>query len=78
MHFLLFQTCELLCQSIVAEHLHPILKVTAPEMELKGSEVDSVEDSQKVRQITGCGSGRSSNGSIEVERVLRRYTSENV
>jgi len=44
-HFLLFQTCELLCQSIVAEHLDPVLKVTAPEMELKGGEVDSADDS---------------------------------
>ena len=76
--FLLFQIRELLSQRIVAKHLDPVLKVTASEMELEGSEVDGVEDSQKVRQIAGCRSSRSSNSSIEVERVLRRYATENV
>jgi|SRR5467141_5025762 len=76
--FLLFQIRELLCQSIVAQHLDPVLKVATSEMELEGSEVDGVEDSQKVGKVAGCRSGRSSNGSIEVERVLRGYTSENV
>ena len=76
--FLLFQIRELLSQRIVAQHLDPVLKVTPSEMELKGSKIDSVEDSQKVGKVAGCRSGRSSNGSIEVERVLRRYTSENV
>src|SRR5213080_4129949 len=77
-HFLLLQTCELSCESVVAQHLDPVLKVTPSEMELEGSEVDGVEDSQKVGKIAGCGSGRSSNSSVEIERVLRRYTSESV
>ena len=47
-------------------------------MELERVEVDSIEDSQKVGKVSGCRSGRSSNGSVEVERVLRGYASENV
>src|SRR5712691_11020704 len=77
-HFLFLQTRELICESVVAHHLDPVLKVSPSEMELEGSEVDGVEDSQKVGKIAGCRTGRSSNSSIEVERVLRRYTSENV
>ena len=43
--FLLLKICELLGERIVAQHFDPVLKVTASEMELEGSEVDSVEDS---------------------------------
>jgi hypothetical protein len=75
---LFLQTCKLLSQRTVAQHLDPILEVTASEMELEGSKVDSVEDSQKVVQIARCCSSRSSYGSVEVEGVLGRNVSQYV
>jgi len=76
--FLFLQYCELLSERIVAQHNDPVLKVTASEMELKRSKIDSVEDSQKIGKISSCCSSWSSDSSVEVEGVLRRYTSKNV
>src|SRR5467141_4873314 len=75
---LLFQIRELLSQRIVAQHLDPVLKVAASEMELEGSKIDSAEDSQKVRKVSSCCPGWSSHGPVKVKRVLRRYATENV
>ena len=76
--FLLLQICELLGERIVTEHFDPVLKVTAPEMELEGSKVDGADDSKKIRKIASGCSRWSPDGSVEVERILRRYTSKNV
>src|SRR5467141_3461337 len=75
---LLFQIRELLSQRIVAQHLDPVLKVAASEMELEGTKIDSAEDSQKVRKVSSCCPGWSSHGPVKVKRVLRRYATENV
>jgi hypothetical protein len=76
--FLFFQIGELLGQRIVAQHLDPVLKVAASEMELEGSKIDSADDSQKVRKVSGGCPGWGSHGPIEVKRVLGRYATENV
>ena len=45
---LLPQTRKLFNQSIVTQHLDPVLEISPSEVELNGSDVDGVEDSQKV------------------------------
>jgi hypothetical protein len=74
----LLQNGDLFRERFVSEHLEPVLKVTACKMELKGGNIDSVEDSKKIWETTRRSTCGGSESSIEVEGVLWRHASKNV